>query len=210
VLEKRGLEAQTSFMKQIIFTLIIGALAAACATTDSTNPNETEDVSPSATQKALDKAQSGAGHAALSPLEDINLRRDKIPERLKQIKNPYDLKLDLTCEDIESEVVALDALLGRDWDVPPPDKAALKERAADGASTAFLDTLASQASGLIPYRGIVRTVSGANAHSKKVLKAYERGSHRRTFLKGIGYMKGCPYPSSPQELPDDAPDIVFK
>lgn len=210
VLEYSELDGQNSLMKRVLFCVIVAAFSTACATTSDGSLKPDQDASPTATQKAIEKAQSGAGNAALSPLEDVNLRRDKIPDRLKQIKNPYKLDPDLSCEEIKVEVLALDALLGRDWDVPPPDKAALKERAADGASTAFLDTLASQASGLIPYRGIVRTVSGANAHSKKVLKAYERGSHRRTFLKGIGYMKGCPYPSAPQELPDTSPGIVFK
>ena len=146
----------------------------------------------------------------MSPLEDVNLKRDKIPETFKTIKNPYKVDAELTCAQIATEVTRLDAELGRDWDVPPPDKKGLDERAADGASTAFLDTVASSASGLIPYRGIVRTVTGANSHATKVRKAYERGSHRRTFLKGMGLIKGCPYPASPLPIPEDEPKVVFR
>ncbi|MEO0551542.1 MAG: hypothetical protein AAFZ91_16625, partial [Pseudomonadota bacterium] len=79
-----------------------------------------------------------------------------------------------------------------------------------GASTAFLDAVSSGASGFIPYRGIVRTVTGANSHATKVRKAYERGSHRRTFLKGIGLMKGCSYPAAPLPLPEEDPRVVFR
>jgi hypothetical protein len=198
--------------KSIMLISVAFAALSACATTsEAPKTHEANSPAPSSTQRAIKQAQAGVGEAAMSPLQDVNLKRDKIPERLKAIKNPYDVNAAISCETIATEVVALDELLGRDWDVPPPDKAALKDRAADGASTAFLDTIASEASGLIPYRGLVRTVSGANRHAKKVLKAYERGSHRRSFLKGLGLVKGCAYPAAPQDLPEpDDPKVVFK
>lgn len=195
-----------ALLVNLILLLITG-----CASTPSDTENTSAEApAPSTTQRAIKQARSGVGEAAMSPLEDVNLKRDKIPKRLQAIKNPYDIAASVTCAEIASEVRALDVILGRDWDIPPPDKAALKERAADGASTAFLDTVASEASGLIPYRGIVRTVSGANRHAKKVRKAYERGSHRRTFLKGLGHVKGCAYPAAPQKLLDDKPSVIFK
>ena len=104
----------------------------------------------------------------------------------------------------------LDSLLGRDWDIPPPDEKGLSDRAADGASTAFLDAVSSGASGLIPYRGFVRSLTGANRHAQKVRKAYERGSHRRTFLKAIGLSKGCAYPAAPLPAPEEEDRIVFR
>lgn len=199
-------------MKHITFIAAAFICLTACASgTSSQQTIDSEAPAPSTTQRAIKQAQSGVSEAAMSPFEDINLKRDRIPERLKKIKNPYEVNPDISCSEIGSEVMALNDLLGRDWDVPPPEKAALKERAADGASTAFLDTVASEASGLIPYRGVVRTVSGANRHAKKVRKAYERGSHRRTFLKGLGLVKGCAYPAAPQPLPEeDQPKVVFK
>ena len=146
----------------------------------------------------------------MTPLEDVNLIRDEIPEPFKAIRNPYKVDTETSCEAIAAEVTILDAELGRDWDIPPPDKKGLSDRAADGASTAFLDTVASSAGGLIPFRGVVRTVSGANSHASKVRKAYERGSHRRTFLKAIGMMKGCDYPAAPLPIPDEEPKVVFR
>ncbi len=182
-------------------------LSAACAS----GPSAQEDASgPSATERAINQSQDGFSDAALSPLEDVNLKRDKIPEKFKEIRNPYLVAVETSCEKIGEEVLELDALLGRDWDIPPPDKKGLSERAADGASTAFLDTVASGASGLIPYRGIVRTITGANSHATKVRKAYERGSHRRTFLKGIGLAKGCEYPAAPLPPVEEESKIEFR
>nr|WP_197501425.1 hypothetical protein [Hyphomonas sp. Mor2] len=195
-------------MKHAPFALSLLLLSAACATSAPQEP-ETE-TEPGATERALEKTQDGFGDAALSPLEDVNLKRAKIPEKFKEIKNPYLVSVETSCEKIAEEVLELDALLGRDWDIPPPDKKGLSDRAADGASTAFLDTVASGASGLIPYRGIVRTVTGANSHATKVRKAYERGSHRRTFLKGIGLAKGCEYPAAPLPPEEEESKIVFR
>jgi len=197
-------------MKIRLSIFAFAALATACAT----SPTETNSASTSdqtgATERAIQQSQDGFSEAAMTPLEDVNLIRDEIPEPFKAIRNPYKVDTERTCEDIAAEVTILDAELGRDWDIPPPDKKGLSERAADGASTAFLDTVASSAGGLIPFRGVVRTVSGANSHATKVRKAYERASHRRTFLKAIGLMKACAYPAAPLPIPDEVPKVVFR
>ena len=202
---------QNPIMKSVYLALIAAIWLSACASTPaSQNDAETDEAEAPATERAIQRTEDGFGDAAMSPLEDVNLKRDKIPEEFKAIENPYYVDPETSCEKIADEVTSLDALLGRDWEIPPPDKKGLSERAADGASTAFLDTVASSASDLIPFRGIVRTVSGANSHARKVRKAYERGSHRRTFLKAIGMMKGCPYPASPLPPPEEEPKIVFR
>ncbi|MEC7291212.1 MAG: hypothetical protein VXW22_14070 [Pseudomonadota bacterium] len=199
-------------MKNVLITLSVSWFIAACASAPPPNYEiPVEDVpEETTTETALERTEQGIGDAALSPLEDVNLKRDKIPEKFNEIKNPYLVHPEVTCEVIAKEVLSLDELLGRDWDIPPPDKKGMSERAADGASTAFLDAVASGASGLIPYRGLVRTVTGANSHATKVRKAYERGSHRRTFLKGIGMAKGCEYPASPLPPQEEEPKILFR
>ena len=197
-------------MRPLLPILLFSVLASACATTSNSASGTTSDGSVSATDRAIQRSSDGFEDAALSPLEDVNLKRDKIPEEFKEIRNPYNVDPEISCENIAKEVNMLDGLLGRDWDIPPPDKKGLSERAADGASTAFLDTVASGASGFIPYRGIVRTVSGANSHATKVRKAYERASHRRTFLKGMGLIKECAYPAAPLPLPEEEPKVVFR
>lgn len=197
-------------MLRILSPLSVLAICAACATSNTANvQTETEDET-SATERAIQQSQDGFGDAAASPLKDVNLIRENAPEEFKAIRNPYNVDPEISCDEIAVEVTRLNELLGRDWDIPPPDKKGMSDRAADGASTAFLDTVASTASGIIPYRGIVRTVTGANSHATKVRKAYERGSHRRTFLKAMGLMKACDYPASPLPIPEEAPKVVFR
>lgn len=165
------------------------------------------DKAPGLTSRTLSETQAGLGNALLAPLEDLNVQRAPIPELLLAIKNPYAVPADIDCAQLTERIEALNVLLGRDWDIPPPDKANLSERASDGASTAFLEAIASETSGLIPYRGIVRSLSGAKRHQTKHRKAYERGSHRRTFLKGLGHARGCAYPAAPQALPESEMQI---
>lgn len=197
-------------MKPLFLSFAFCLATVACATTPPPDGDPSDGAQNNATDRAIQQSQDGFSEAALTPLEDINLKRAKIPEEFKQIRNPYAVELEITCEKIAKEVNILDGLLGRDWDIPPPDEKGLSDRAADGASTAFLDAVASGASGFIPYRGLVRTVTGANSHATKVRKAYERGSHRRTFLKGMGFVKGCVYPAAPLPLPEEDPKVVFR
>ncbi len=185
------------------------AIVSGCATTSGTDPNSTGS-EESATDRLARNTEDGLPDAALTPLSDLNLKRTKIPATLKAIKNPYNVDPDISCAQIAIEVEELNGILGRDWDVPPPDKKKLKEQAADGASTALLDAIASGAGGFIPYRGVVRQISGASSHQKKVIKAFERGGHRRTFLKGLGLLKGCDSPAAPTPAPKTDPKVVFK
>lgn len=182
-------------------------LLAGCATADK----GTQDANKGSVNRAIDSTRSGLSKAALTPVEDLNLRREEIPALLTQIKDPYRVPGTLTCDEIAEQVLALDRVLGRDFDAPEPeDERSLGQKAADGTSSALLDTIASESGGLIPFRGVVRRISGARAWDKKVLKAYERGSHRRTFLKGIGANQNCPVPASPRP-PDPEPEkIIFK
>lgn len=170
-------------MKQMLLSALAGGLLLAGCASQQAGP---------ATTKAVQQTRAGLGEAAMTPLEDLNLKRDEIPEILRNISSPYDVPADTTCEEIEAEITALNNVLGPDWDAPPQeDDSTLGDKAADTASDGVLKAVASEAGGIIPYRGWVRQLTGAAAHQKKVKKAIERGSHRRTYLKAFGLMKGC-------------------
>jgi hypothetical protein len=48
---------------------------------------------------------------------------------------------------------------------------------------------------LIPFRGIIRELSGANDQQRKVSTAIQAGVARRAYLKGVGQQRGCAYPA---------------
>lgn len=176
-------------MKQ---TLLLSALALALTTGCATQP------AAEVTGKAVSQTRAGLADAAMTPLEDLNLRRDQIPPILAGMGNPYEVPHDITCEQITAEVEQLNAVLGPDWDaVKEADNSTVSDQAADVTSDGILKAVASEAGGIIPYRGWVRQLSGAKRHEAKVKQAINKGSARRTYLKAVGAMKECDGIASP-------------
>lgn len=121
-----------------------------------------------------------------TPAGDLNLRKGKIPALLDAaIADPYNLSGVKTCAQISAAVSQLDLILGPDRDIP-----------ADRAERLSVGRVAQSAVGsFIPFRGIIREVSGANSHQRKIDDAVEAGTARRSFLKGYGQARGCAYPA---------------
>ena len=127
-----------------------------------------------------------------SPLSDVNLKKKHIPPVLIEAQaHPYALTGMTDCAKIGAAVSELDAVLGRDVDVPVTDKRNGKH---DLAMDAGQDTINS----LIPGRFLIRRISGAEAAQRKAVAAVYAGSVRRGFLKGVGLNKGCPPPAAPR------------
>lgn len=137
--------------------------------------------------------------AAATPLSDLNLVRTKIPAALLAAqKVPYGVPVDPGCEGLMAEVRQLDAALGPDLDAPPaPGKPSLAERGRAEAGGAALDAMKHTAEGLIPFRGWVRKLTGAERYSKLVTDAIAAGIVRRAYLKGLGQAQGCLAPAAP-------------
>lgn len=204
-------------MRQIFILLPALLLATACASSPKPAAREDNVESQGLVQNTGDAAgtaytqtREGLPDAAMSPLEDLNLKRDPIPPVLAAIKNPYDVPEDITCTDITLMLADLDAALGPDWDTEEPDERLRTEKLADSASDAALDAIASEASSLIPFRSLVRRASGAYAYQKKYNLAYKIGAQRRAYIKGIGIARDCPYPARPAPIEPTPDEIVFK
>ena len=65
-----------------------------------------------------------------------------------------------------------------------PDRESLLEDAGDLVKDKLMDTIHSQTN-ILPFRSIIRHLSGANAHQKQLATAYEAGKLRRAYLKGF-------------------------
>ena len=138
--------------------------------------------------------QPNAVQAVSAPLNDLNLLSAEIPAVLSQaLKTPYALPpAEQACAAAAEELRALDEALGPDLDAPPqPGNPSLIERGSDAAGDAALGALRRTAEGVVPFRGWVRKLSGAERHSRKVAAAIAAGAVRRGFLKGVRAVKGC-------------------
>jgi len=131
-----------------------------------------------------------AQDVAMTPLSDLNLTKDPIPQLLLDAQaEPYKLAGLEQCSDYVAAIQELDAVLGHDYDVTTAE-----QRSLDVGKVAQ-----SLAGSFIPFRGVIREVSGANAHAAAFLDAIRAGMARRAFLKGIGLKQGCAYPARPAD-----------
>lgn len=133
-----------------------------------------------------------AGDAATTPLKDLNVVREAIPEVLQTArKAPYRLAPDTSCASSATEIAALDEALGPDLDAPRGAEAGLLERGGDAAGDAAIGAVRRTAEDIVPFRGWVRKLTGAERHSREVTAAVIAGGARRAFLKGWRSAQGC-------------------
>jgi len=145
-------------------------------------------------------AQERVGQAVSSPLSDLNLVRADIPVILQvAAKAPYATPEELSCPALIQQVQLLDAVLGADLDKPPTAKdPSLVERGSGAAEDAAFDALRRTAEGVVPFRGWIRKLTGAERYSKEVQAAIAAGTIRRAYLKGLGQAHGCEAPAAPR------------
>lgn len=143
-----------------------------------------------------------AAKAATTPLSDLNLVHAPIPAVLVAAqKAPYGAPAERSCSALAAEVAALDAVLGADLDTPPPpNDPGLVERGANAAGDAAVGALRGAAEGVVPFRGWVRKLTGAERYSRAVAAAIAAGTVRRSYLKGIGQSLGCAAPAAPRPM----------
>lgn len=151
----------------------------------------------------VEGVRRGAFHAVQMPFEDLNLTRDKIPPLLQKMAGrPYALPDDMSCGAMHREIALLDDVLGADVDVwrDPAKRDSYADKGISAAQGHAVGMIENQVS-IIPYRGVVRQVTGAEKHARKVATAYEVGRLRRAFFKGLGVAKGCRVPQWPAPVP---------
>lgn len=151
-----------------------------------THPAAAQD-KPAADEKPITEREPNAVDVAATPVEDLGIKKEEIPALLIYAEShPYDLTGITTCAHIANAVTQLNAVLGDDLDIPQTASGMSAGRVAQSVVGNF-----------IPFRGIIRELSGANAHERAFEAAVYAGSIRRGFLKGIGQERGCLYPARP-------------
>jgi hypothetical protein len=121
------------------------------------------------------------------------------PDVLKQAATaPYIAPAGSDCEGASREIAALDAVLGPDADAP-------KKGGADAGRV-----VGQAVKSLIPYRSVVRIVTGADRKQRERDEAAMAGWARRGYLKGLQAGQGCPGGAAPimaaaQRTPDLGP-----
>ena len=178
-------------MRNPLLLLLILPIAA-CATTAR------QDGSPRIQTTSEAKRESFQG-AVSAPLRDVNVLRTKIPPvLLEAMADPYKRPEPASCAELIGLLEPLNGALGADLDEPGSDDedVDLMARGKDAA----LGVVAGVTSDIIPFRGWVRKLSGAERHDSLVQGAITAGGVRRAYLKGLGEARGCPPPATPSHV----------
>ena len=126
---------------------------------------------------------------AKPPLEDVGLSKEEISDiLLTAAEDPYAPAGNGRCKALIAEVARLDSVLGNDYDIAEDSKDGLDTKKA----------AKSVVGSIIPFRGLVREISGAAGNQRRAETAVTAGLVRRGFLKGLGQAKGCKYPGRPK------------
>jgi hypothetical protein len=130
------------------------------------------------------KSQAGRpmSGAIEQPFRDLSLMRERPVDLLTRVeKDPYALAPGVTCQELVIQIADLDAVLGPDIDSPQTKNSV----AADLAYGALRGAIS------LPFRGVVRAVTGAEKRDSVARRAALAGVVRRSFLKGAVRAKGC-------------------
>ncbi len=177
------------------FALLAAGLAG-CTTTRADGSPRIQ-TSSEANRESLEGAMA-------APLRDVNLLRTKIPPVLLEAQaDPYKRPQPATCAQIAALIVPLNQALGADLDEEAKDEDDLIDQ---GRGTA-LGAVAGFTQDVIPFRGWVRKLTGAEQHDKLVQSAIVAGGVRRAYLKGLGEARGCNPPATPNHA-YQAKDVI--
>ena len=126
-----------------------------------------------------------AGDIASQPARDVGAEKVTIPPVLeKASENPYAMPAPNTCAGISKSIAALTGAVGPDFTVGQAENENRTGKIVEAGGKTLVNAL-------IPFRGLVREVSGAAPAQRRLEAAVSTGIARRGFLRGLAKAKGC-------------------
>ncbi|MEO5494181.1 MAG: hypothetical protein ABIR08_09155 [Sphingomonas sp.] len=122
-----------------------------------------------------------AGKIVSQPARDVGIAKTKIPPVLElAAANPYTLSGLSSCSAMAAKLGDLDQALGADFDDGPQKGESL----AKAGGKAVVNSI-------MPFRGVIREISGAAAADRRLAAATDAGIAQRGFLRGVYQTRGC-------------------
>jgi hypothetical protein len=181
------------------------AMLAACAGRGARDDVAEPQAPRKTAEERMDQARRGMADAAIAPLKDVGLVRPNVPLTLQDLRYPYDVaSLGGSCVHVSYELGRIDAALGPE-SYQPKARTKLSERGMDEATEGASDLMRGATTGVIPFRGVVRNVSGAEKAARDAARARQLGEMRRAFLRGYGAALGCANLQLPAPPPPEKP-----
>lgn len=163
----------------------------ATAIDTTTSAEIVQDVTRSPTAENVNRIgdKETFGEVALTPLSDINLRKQRIPKKLTSLETPYDTVRDQSCRGLFADIRDWDAILGPDMDDAVYESRDDKDKRRMRETT--LDVAEAGVGSFVPFRGLVRAATGATKYQNKIRREYRKGIARRAYLRGLAAAKRC-------------------
>ena len=126
-----------------------------------------------------------AGKIITQPVRDVGIAETGIPEILQKASvDPYSLEGLRTCRQLSAEVKALNDALGPDFSAGDEREENRTGKIAEAGGKTVVNAL-------IPFRGLVREISGAAPAQRRLNAAIDTGFARRGFLRGVYATRHC-------------------
>ena len=133
-----------------------------------------------------EKPAAKAVELVKQPFDDLNIMKKTVAPVLMRAKEAPYAHPSADCQLLNTEVEQLNLVLGPDVDASV-QKASLSKKMSDGGFNLARGAVSS----VIPYRGIVRQVTGAEKRAHDSNDALLAGIARRAYLKGYLEVLGC-------------------
>jgi hypothetical protein len=131
------------------------------------------------------EAKKKATEIGSQPARDVGMSKREIPPILeKAFNDPYSIKGMKTCVALANEVKALNAVLGADYVVGNEYTENRTGKLAEAGGKTIINSI-------IPFRGLVREVTGAAPADRHMNAVVDAGLARRGFLRGVHLKQGC-------------------
>jgi len=131
------------------------------------------------------EAKKKAVDIGSQPARDVGMSKREIPPILeKAFNDPYSLKGLKSCKALAGEITDLNGVLGADYVVGNEYTENRAGKLAEAGGKTIINSI-------IPFRGLVREVTGAAPADRHMNAVVDAGLARRGFLRGVHLRQGC-------------------
>jgi hypothetical protein len=164
----------TTFVLAAIAILSAGAAAQAAPTP-----------APAPQPNRMAAVRDSTGEIVSQPARDVGVSRREIPAPLqKAVQDPYSLKGLKSCPKLAGAIVDLNGVLGPDYKAGDAYQENRMAKLAEAGGRTVVNSI-------LPFRSILREVSGAAPADRRLRAASNAGFARRGFLRGVFQARGC-------------------
>lgn len=148
-------------------------------------PSQTTTTTTTTTHQKIVDTGKAAGEIASQPARDVGAQKVTIPAPIqKAAASPYSLRGLRTCAQLSRAVFELNDVLGPDYDGAVTTHENKAGKLAEAGGKTIVNTI-------IPFRGLVREISGAAPAERRLNADIRAAFARRGFLRGVATARRC-------------------